>query len=280
MVLKPLPDPSQGSSSQLPRLAIAGLGVRMETSDQGLMDAIRTRYQAYFSPGPAQVELSICHRPDEQISHSLEPEAIFFAGGVRFLEPAFQGEFELGAGRAQVSLHAPDPLPELEYFLRVIFAMLAFEAGGLLFHSAGILRQGCAYLFFGPSGTGKTTVSRSVDAGMVLNDDLVLLLPEKGRWHVHATPFWNPSQVIPAGPQQGVLAGLYRLAQSQASSVEPLGRGQTVAELVANTPVIAADPSRGLALLTRAQSLAQAMPPQRLNLRLGDDIWPLVLRDK
>jgi hypothetical protein len=259
------------------RLFIAGLGVEVEAAEQDLRAAVQDRYQAYLGSGPIQIHLAISCHPDPQVKHTLEPKAEFFEGGVRFWEPAFQGEIDRISGRAQVRLTAPDPLPELEYFLRVIFALLAFESGGLLFHSAGVLRRGQAYLFFGPSGTGKTTVSRSVAASKVLNDDLVLLLPDKRDWTVYATPFWNPSQVVPAGPQRGPLAGLYRLVQSQSSFVEPMGRGQAVAELVANTPIIAANPSQGLALLNRAERLAQAVPPQRLHLHLGDNIWPVIL---
>ena len=274
----PLTESSKAAPRRQLRVAIAGLGVSVETRDQGLAQAVQGRYQGYLTQGPVHLQLALSHHPDEQVPHILEPKAVFFDGGVRFQEPAFEGEIDVISGRAQVRLNTPDPLPGLEYFLRVIFALLAFEVGGLLFHGAGILKQGAVYLFFGPSGTGKTTVSRSVAAHRVLNDDLVLLFPEQTGWTVYATPFWNPSQVVSAGPQQGPLAGLYRLVQSSDSFVEPMGRGQAVAELVANTPVIAADPDQGLALLTRAQALAQAVPPKRLHLLLGDEIWPFILR--
>ena len=68
---------------------------------------------------------------------------------------------------------------EVEYFLRVIYALLVFQAGGLLFHAAGIVRDGQCYLFFGHSGSGKTTVARLSSTDLVLNDDLVVLIPRQ-----------------------------------------------------------------------------------------------------
>ncbi len=271
-----LPSPLAPQSPGV-RLSIAGLGVRLGNLAPGILEAVQRRYQKYLLPGPVHLTLTVEHHPENQTSRTPEPKANFAGGIVSFNEPAFRGTIDPVDGQAWLTLKAPDPLPELEYFLRVIYALLVFEAGGVLFHAAGIIRDGRAYLFFGPSGTGKTTVARSVDEKMVLNDDLVVLLPAERGWTVYATPFWNPSQVVPAGPQQAPLQGMFRLVQSPETFLEFMGSGQAVAELVANTPVVAADPSRGLALLARAQQLKQAVTPQRLHLCLGDDIWPVVM---
>lgn len=258
-------------------LSIAGLGVWLETPVSGILDAVLHRYQKYLIPKPLKLTLTVEHHSENPAVRSPEPAATFSEGVISFNEPAFQGKIDPAGGQAWVTLKAPDPMPELEYFLRVIYALLVFEAGGLLFHAAGIIHERCAYLFFGPSGTGKTTVARSVEENRVMNDDLVVLLPAEGHWTVNATPFWNPSQVVPAGPRQAPLRGLFRLVQSQETYLESMGSGQALAELVANTPVVAADPSRGLALLARAQQLMNGVPPQRLHLRLGDNIWPVVM---
>jgi hypothetical protein len=105
------------------------------------------------------------------------------------------------AQRAHLSVVAPHPFEPIDYFVRAALALLAFEAGGLLFHAAGLAWRGNGYAFFGNSGSGKTTVARVSSHAQILNDDLVVLLPDAVRWNIHATPFSNPTQVTPAGPQ-------------------------------------------------------------------------------
>ena len=69
----------------------------------------------------------------------------------------------------------------LANFLRVTYALLLIRHGGFLFHSAGMIRNGCGYLFYGHSGSGKTTVSRlSQNHVTLLSDDLVAGPPPAG----------------------------------------------------------------------------------------------------
>ena len=49
---RPLAEPSEASPHRHLRLAIAGLGVGIETLDPGLNQAVQDRYQGYLTPGP------------------------------------------------------------------------------------------------------------------------------------------------------------------------------------------------------------------------------------
>src|SRR5262249_12282362 len=66
-----------------------------------------------------------------------------------------------------------------ENFLRVLVAYRLLELGGAVLHSAGVADGDGAFLFLGPSGAGKTTLSRQSEAQgrTVLSDDLNALLP-------------------------------------------------------------------------------------------------------
>jgi len=164
----------------------------------------------------------------------------------------------------------------LDYYVRVACAVLAFQAGGLLFHAAGIVRGGLGYVFFGYSGSGKTTVSRLSPHDVVLNDDLVLLMPADRGWTVQSTPFWNPSQVRPAGALAAPLAGLFHLVQDKQVYLETLYAAQAVAEVIASVPVIAADPSRTSQLLERGRRLIHAAPVYNLHFLPDPSFWPVV----
>src|SRR5256885_3293464 len=62
---------------------------------------------------------------------------------------------------------------------------------GFLLHAATVLRNGKAYVFFGRSGTGKSTVAALSPLGSVLTDEISLLKRIDGQWHAFGTPFWG-----------------------------------------------------------------------------------------
>jgi hypothetical protein len=264
---------------QLPptcELAIAGLGARLICNDPALATALRGRYAAFPLHDSVLVSATITVAGAERAAPLHDPALDFDGDSVRFSTPTYTGWIDAAGGRAELTLSSAYALEDVEYFVRVIYALLAFRAGGLLFHAAGIVRDGRGYLFCGASGSGKTTVARLSPADQVLNDDLVILLPEHEHWIVHATPFWNPSQVRPDGNLHAPVAALLRLVQAPTVALEPMGVGQALAEAIANVPVLPANPAFGLALLLRGQQLLRTIPAYRLHFLPDPSFWLLV----
>ena len=222
----------------------------------------------------------------------------FDRGVLHFAAPHYTGAIDVRGIDAHLKVTAPHPFEPIDYFVRAALALLAFEAGGLLFHAAGLARRGSGYAFFGYSGSGKTTVARVSTDAVILNDDLVVLLPqashpaarqasrpygetgartrEADRWLMVATPFSNPTQAMPAGPQSVPLAALYRLVQDRRVFVEPIDPAVAIAEVIASSPVVNADPDRALALLARAEHLVTTVPVQRLHFLPDSSFWAVV----
>jgi hypothetical protein len=132
--------------------------------------------------------------------------------------------------------------------------------------------EGRAYLFFGPSGSGKTTVARCSSPEAVLNDDLVLLLPEMQGWRAFGTPFSNPTQVTPR-QDSAPAAALLRLVQSKEVRLAPLSRAQALAELLASVPVLNASPNPPL---ERCQLVLAGLPAYFLHFLPDPSFWPVV----
>jgi hypothetical protein len=256
-------------------LEIAGLGFLGVCDSAKIADALTTRYRDFPSGGDYNLEVEIQITGQERESAILDTGMVFEDGILNFSAPGFQGFIRENEGVGKLSLSSRQPLEDIEYFIRVAYALLAFQAGGILLHTAGIQRKGLAYLFFGHSGSGKTTVSRLSEKDTVLNDDLVILMPDKGDWQVYGTPFWNPSQVKPA-PQHAPLAGLYRLAQDKRVYLEDISQSETLAELIANVPVIPADPTRTPKLISRLQQITQAIQVKRLHFLPDPSFWDLI----
>ena len=259
-------------------LTFGPLQVIMQSDDAALHQHFRSAYGAFTAPTVAtshNLTLRLERQSGTAPLDSLIP-AEFQDGVLRFNSPAYSGHIDQRAGQAVCVLTTAQPLIAADYFLRSAVALLAFEAGGLLLHAASVVRRGRAYLFFGPSGAGKTTasrVSRDQAGATVLNDDLVILLPQADRWLVQATPFTNPTQMPPAGDLRSPLRAIYRLIQSPQVYTEPIVPGLAVAELLTSCAIVNGDPSRADRLLARLENIVRTIPVRRLYLRPEASFW-------
>lgn len=257
-------------------LTIGPLRVIVAVNDPAVPAMLRAAYRSFTTPvDPASHILAL------RIDYAPGPAPAawpftFDDTRLRFTAPHCRGFMDVRQGLGHVSVTAPHPFASVDYVVRAAVALLAYEAGGLLFHAAGLARRGVGYAFFGYSGSGKTTVARVSTEAVVLNDDLVVLLPQADRWEMAATPFSNPTQVSPIGPQTVPLAALYRLVQDQSVYVEPIDPATALAEVIASSPVVNADPDRAVGLLTRIENLIRRVPVRRLHFLPDASFWTVV----
>ncbi len=258
--------------------SIANTPVALCFQEQSLEARLGERYKAFASEKQPEFRIYIKTLP-MPVSQNFMAEVVFhFESGdnqITFDVPGFNGDIDLVEGKANLFTSNNRVVETTDYLLRVIFALLLFNKGSILFHGAGIIRNGSTYLFFGHSGSGKTTVARLSPNDIVLNDDLVVLIPEGKEWSVYATPFWNPTQVRPV-PASAPLAGLYRLVQDKQVYLEPLGPGQALAELISNIPVIPDNPFLNMELFIRGKILLDTIPAYRLHFLPDESFWQVV----
>lgn len=271
--------PISPSTHQQINIAVADHAVALHFDHPALAKAVADRYAAFVTHRSAGLDLRVDYAGRAR-DHAMLDQGMSFADGLlRFDAPGYVGHIDERAGTGQLAISSRQPVEEVDYFLRVAAALLLFRQGGFMFHAAGIVRDGRAYLYFGYSGSGKTTVSRLSHAlgDTILNDDLLFLVPSAGGWTVHSSPFWNPTQVKPNGLESAPLAGLFRLVQAKTVFTVPMQPGQAVAELVASVPVLGLDPGRTLAILARCQRLSRDVPVHHLHFLPDDSFWPVVL---
>ena len=266
--------------------SVGDFGVAVECDDALLAEELRRRYRRF--PAKAATHFTARIHLAGNVGSPVLSDAVpvFSEGSAHFDAPGYEGMIDDKSGRGWLTLSSARPVNDVDYFMRVASALLAFRLGGLLFHAAGIVRDGWGYVFFGYSGSGKTTVARLssnavvpnvvVPNAVVLNDDLLLLMPSSQGWAVHATPFWNPEQVSPAGVCSAPVAGLFRLVQDRQVYLEDMEPGQALAELIASAPVISADLSRLGDLLERGRQLAHAVPIHKLHFLPDASFWDVI----
>ncbi len=192
----------------------------------------------------------------------------------------FSGTIDTVRSAATLVFNSGEPLAHLDYFLRTLYALLAYQRGGLLIHAAGLQdpADGRVYLFTGQSGSGKSTVVALSPWAIALSDDLILLRPQGAHWTAYGTPFWNIETGRRTGQTcSGPVAGVYLLVQDSQVYLEALSPGRATAALAANCPILNADVERLPGLLQRCLAVAIATPVQRLHFRKDPGFWDLLI---
>jgi len=152
------------------------------------------------------------------------------------------------------------PLDELIFLHRIV------RDGGLMLHACGILRGGHALLFSGPSGAGKTTLSRlmSRHAGAsVLSDDRVVLRPDgEGEIRIFGTPWHGDGEL--SSTESAPLRGIHLIRHAPEVLAEPLCGATAAGAVLENAFLPAHDPLGADTALDFVASLVEAVPVIRL----------------
>jgi hypothetical protein len=257
-------------------LGISDITIRVYCSQMDLVKILSARY-ADFPPHPvdsftAQIDLT-----GEGLRTSREDTETNFQDGVlHFSAEGYKGYIDEKARYGYLRLSSMQPVEDIDYFIRNIFALLIHQKGGVLMHTAGIVRNDKTYLFFGHSGSGKTTICKaSKDEFKILNDDLILLFPQNENWFAYGTPFWNPTQIKPNNYSAPVTS-MYLLKQDSRVYTKEITSGKAIAALISNVPVIPQDPIRSSKLFDLLSEIQRNIPIYELHFLPDNSFWDVI----
>ena len=123
----------------------------------------------------------------------------------------------------------PNPL---EFPLsEVLMICLLAKGRGLMIHACGIDDEGKGYLFAGNSTHGKTTMARLWnDAGLILNDDRIVLRYKEGHFWMYGTPWHGDYTVV--SPQGILMEKIFFLNHGIANRAERVAVTPAVSKLI------------------------------------------------
>ena len=158
------------------------------------------------------------------IETSVIGEVLYFRG----FDGDVEGKINLISGEAEgVTVRVSY---RFDAFLRILYSLWLVKSGGFLLHSAGSKDEKEAYVFFGVSGSGKTTVTKLSDDKVILSDELVAVRAVNGRYQAHGTPFMGE---FARGGQNcsGDLKRIFLLKKDKKNFLLPIRGAQRLKEL-------------------------------------------------
>lgn len=210
------------------RFSIGGFGVSFEGKRPAVIRVLRRRYKAFEARARG-----LSFRVEEAAGRQLpfRPSVAENYGKLFLRRGDFGASLDLRSGKGFLSA-APNEQC-LDAFLRSLISCLLLRSGGLMIHSAGIVKRGRAYVFPGVSGAGKSTLAKLAEGGgfEVISDEINLLRMERGRWRVYGSPFWGEMRA--AGRRASwPLGGVLLLKKARGHGLLPCGRAEAARALL------------------------------------------------
>ncbi|HEV8617444.1 MAG TPA: hypothetical protein VGU22_18275 [Methylomirabilota bacterium] len=254
---------------------IGGIAISVVTHDQVIVDVVEDRYKGFLADRGPDWRLEMGVGPVVPgADHDVVVEGTGAAGCFRVRRYDFVGMLELGRHAGRVTLLDPDEIT-LDSFFRIAYSLMLLERGGLILHSASLVRNHRAWVFCGPSGSGKTTIARMSHDVTVLSDELSILRVTDHGVVAHGTPFWG--DLARGGDNVCVdVAGLYMLRQGARHAVEPLAPGRALAALLPNVMFFAKDAGLTRTLLSIAGALVESVECATLTFSRDPGFWEVI----
>ena len=159
----------------------------------------------------------------------------------------------------------PTPLETICFWESAhLFYQLLLQNDGMMFHSAAVGWKGRAYLFTGPSGTGKSTHRKmwqqlyGENAITAFNDDKPPIRFIDGKWYAYGAP-WSGKSNIDKNVKFP-LGGICILKQGTENRIRKMPALEAISYLAGQTIHKQLDEQQATALLKNVDSLIKNIP--------------------
>jgi len=160
--------------------------------------------------------------------------------------------------------------------LSYAYSRILAENDGLLLHAAAVLRGKKAYLFFGRSGGGKSTVAVLSQGREAIADDIVAVR-KKGRvFCAFSTPWRQSGRVRADMHAKGKVSALLFLKKSKRINFKPMKQGTALARIIRGHVHFLKYAGMPLAgdIFFIARDLVKRVPAYEMEFRKDADFWP------
>jgi hypothetical protein len=256
-------------------IAIAGIPIRVNTTDPHFCEMLERRYSGFLTAGPhADLDFDVDLTPPALTDSEAEVSVAQNSGHWLLQRGDFRAEWDPAARRGTIRQTATPY--SIDAVLRIVHTLVVARQGGFLLHSASAIRNGKAFLFAGVSGAGKTTISRLAPAdATLLTDEISYVRKLEEKYVAFGTPFTGELAKLGENTSAPV-AALYLLAQGAENRIDAVSAADAGRELLANMLFFAEDQELVYWAFKAACDFVDRVPVRRLTFVPDARVWELI----
>lgn len=273
------------------KLQIGEFCCALRFKDGDYASSVRDYYKGFLSIQAPDLTIDvdiILHQDEVQIPDSLLASKTVEGQDFDFHHELLTGSLALKEKRCYIkiknALLSGSSVRVFEQFLYQTYYTLLEERypdmhNNYLLHASAISKVGIGYAFVGPSESGKSTVACLSNSYEVLNDEMVIVGKEDGRFQVKSTPFNGlfTSKVNGAAP----LRAIFYLRHGKNNDLRPLKSIDfirlAVREVVVPTPLLSEYNAKDLSNITDfCTQLASELPCYEFSFVPDKRIWGFI----
>ena len=256
-------------------IEIGGVAVRLLTDEIAFLDLVQKRYDGFLSSRQgAEVDLTVDLVPPGIVSNQEDVRVVREPS--RWL--AERGDFRLlwdPQSRTAQLRQSANPY-SLDTVLRILHTLFLARQGGFLLHAASAIRDHRAFLFFGRSGAGKTTIARLAPSdAALLTDEISYVRRQQSGYFAHGTPFTG--ELGKSGENiSAPIAGLYYLVQAPRNNRTLMNPTEAVRALLESVLFFAEDPELVNLVFQSACDVVTRVPVYSLEFKRDQSVWDIL----
>ncbi len=255
---------------------------------EDVADFIKVHFDETSSAAPSDVSLKVSVLSDENIPniesgksyvHSVDKHKFNF--GPDLIKGSWNDKKRTCRLALSESILSTEEIWLLNRIMCRIFYTLFFKEKGddkkaFIVHSSAVIKNGKGYVFFGPAGSGKSTVAHFSERCEVLHDDMNLVVMSQKGSLVQGIPF-NPTQ-LRLSDRRGPLSMFFSLHKSDEAKIEKGSRDEfasaVLPEIFLPQPVLSGGRRQAFQyLLNCVNELAEKVPYYRLFFKRDKSFW-------
>jgi ABC-type molybdenum transport system ATPase subunit/photorepair protein PhrA len=265
-----------GESNQL-KIEIGDICSLIRLDNLNIFDQLKTGYRKFLSIKNPNIKIDVCVKEDMKLNQHSESNKVPAVQIIRKNDELFFGwrdfvaYFDNRQGIARVV--QPKEIASTENCLRILYSFLLMKQKGFLLHASGVINNECGYVFFGKSGSGKTTVARLSDY-MVLSDDVVVIKKYNDTFKVCATPFGGKDIEIKRKINVcSRVCALFSLKKDQNTWFKKLTYSQAIFSLISNVICFSTELKQIEEILNLCSDLLTRSPCYEMHFLPDKSFW-------
>lgn len=157
--------------------------------------------------------------------------------------------------------------------IRTLLALFLLRSGGFLLHAAGVTDGEKAYVFSGPTQSGKTTIAAHLANGhAVLNDETIAVRRTRTGYMAYSTPF--PGEMKAVSVNRGArMDSLFFIRKGTEFERRPLSPSEVVAYALPQLICLERTPEGAKEALKALTTFAQKVPCYDFSFRPTMELW-------